>query len=61
MSSWAISFAWPTTGDGSLAMVLLSDRYADAGTASERASMVAGADLLTALNDMPAVIGVLQT
>jgi hypothetical protein len=42
-------------------MVLLSDRYADATTAAERASMVAGADLLTALNDMPAVIGVLQT
>jgi hypothetical protein len=61
VSSWAISFAWPTTGDGSLAMVLLSDRYADATTAAERASMVAGADLLTALNDMPAVIGVLQT
>ena len=61
VSSWAISFAWPTTGDGSLAMVLLSDRYADATTAAERASMVAGADLLNALNTMPAVIGVLQT
>lgn len=61
VSSWAISFAWPTTGDGSLAMVLLSDRYTSATTAAERASMVAGADLLNALNDMPAVIGVLQT
>lgn len=61
VSSWAISLAWPTTGDGSLAMVLLSDRYTSATTAAERASMVAGADLLSALNDMPAVIGVLQT
>lgn len=61
ISSWAVAFAWPTTGDGSLAMVLLSDRYADAATASERASFVAGAEVLDALNDAPAVIGVLQT
>jgi hypothetical protein len=61
VSSWAISLAWPTTGDGSLAMVLLSDRYADATSAADRASAVAGAELLTALNDVPAVIGVLQT
>lgn len=60
VSSWALSFAWPTTGDGSLATVLLSDRYADATSATERASLVAGADLLDVLNDMP-VIGVLQT
>jgi hypothetical protein len=58
--SWALSFAWPTTGDGSLAMVLLSDRYADATSATERASLAAGADILSVLNDMP-VIGVLQT
>lgn len=61
VSSWAISLAWPTTGDGSLAMVLLSDRYVDATSAADRASAVAGAELLTALNDVPAVIGVLQT
>jgi hypothetical protein len=60
VSSWALSFAWPTTGDGSLAMVTLSDRYVDATTATERASLVAGADMLNVLNDMP-VIGVLQT
>src|SRR5215210_7365191 len=30
ISSWAVSFAWPTTGEGSLAMVVLSDRYAAA-------------------------------
>jgi hypothetical protein len=61
VSSWAVAFAWPTTGDGSLAMVVLSDRYADATTATERATSVAGAEILTALNDVPAVIGVLQT
>jgi hypothetical protein len=61
ITSWAVSFAWPTTGDGSLAMVVLSDRYAAAATAEGRAPFVAGAELLTALNDVPAVIGVLQT
>ena len=61
VTSWAVPLAWPTTGDGSLAMVLLSDRYADAASVSERASFVAGAEVLDALNDVPAVIGVLQT
>jgi len=61
IASWAISLAWPTTGDGSLAMVLLSDKYANATTAAERAPFVAGAAVLIALNDVPAVIGVLQT
>ena len=61
VSSWAVAFAWPTTGDGSLVMVVLSDRYADATTATERASAVAGAEVLSALDDVPAAIGVLQT
>lgn len=61
VSSWAVSFAWPTTGDGSLAMVLLSDRYAAATTMIDRASLVAGAEILDVLNDIPAAIGVLQT
>ncbi|WP_329000984.1 hypothetical protein OHA18_41955 [Kribbella sp. NBC_00709] len=61
VSSWAVSFAWPTTGDGSLAMIVLSGRYAEATTAADRASYVAGAEVLSALNDVPAVIGVLQT
>ncbi len=60
--AWAIGFAWPTTGEGSLAMVVLSDKYADATTDAERSTYVAGAELLIALNDLPAVIlGVLQT
>ncbi|MEU4689958.1 hypothetical protein [Actinoplanes sp. NPDC023714] len=61
ISSWAMSLAWPTTGDGSPAMVLLSDRYAAATTAGEQAPFVGGAEVLLALNDVPAVIGVLQT
>jgi len=60
-ASWAVSFAWPTTGDGSLAMVVLSDRYAEASTIAEQARFVAGAEVLIALNDVPAAIGVLQT
>jgi hypothetical protein len=59
--SWALPFAWPTTGDGSLAMVVLSDRYAAANTVAEQAPFVAGAEVLVALNDVPAVIGVLET
>lgn len=61
VSSWAVSLAWPATGDGSLAMVVLSDRYAAASTSADKAPYVAGAELLSALNDVPSVIGVLQT
>ena len=60
VASWAVSFAWPTTGDGSLAMVVLSDGYADATTVAGRAPFVAGAEVLIAL-DKTSVIGVLQT
>lgn len=59
--SWALSFAWPTTGEGSLAMVRLSEEYADATTDAGRATFVAGAELLIALVDAQAAIGVLQT
>lgn len=61
VSSWAVSLAWPTTGDGSLTMVVLGDRYAAATSPADRASYVGGAEVLSALNDVPAVIGVLQT
>ena len=61
VASWAVSFAWPTTGEGSLAMVRLSDRYTAAATDAERATFVAGAELLIALNDAQVMIGVLQT
>jgi len=61
IASWAVSFAWPTTGDGSLAMVVLSDKYAAASTVTDRAPFIGGAEVLIALNGVPAVIGVLQT
>lgn len=60
VASWAVSFAWPATGDGSLAMVLLSDHYMTAATGAQRIPFVAGAEVLIALNDLPAAIGVLQ-
>lgn len=60
ITSWAVSLAWPTTGDGSLVMVLLADQYVVAGTVTERAPFVAAAEVLIALNDVPTVIGVLQ-
>jgi hypothetical protein len=61
-AAWAVAVAWPTTGEGSLGMVVLSDHYAKAATEAERAPFVAGAELLLALNGLPAVIiGVLQT
>ncbi len=51
VSSWAFSFAWPTTGDGPLATVLLSDRYSDATSATERPSLV--------IHEIPGIRGVL--
>jgi hypothetical protein len=60
-ASWALSFAWPTTGEGSLAMVLLSDRYADATSDADRTALIGGAETLIALNDMASPLGILQT
>jgi len=59
--SWAVSFAWPTTGGGATAMVLLSDHYALAGGGGAQAQFVAGAETLLALNEIPSAIGVMQT
>lgn len=62
VTGWAVAFAWPTTGEGSLGLVVLSNQYAKASTDAARASYVAGAELLLALNGLSAVIlGVLQT
>ncbi len=59
--AWLLSFAWPTTGDGSLAMIWLADRFVSAGNPDAQASLVGAAELLIALNDAPNVLGVLQT
>ena len=60
----AVSFAWRTKGDGSLAMVLLDGTYAAAATAAERAPFAAGAEVLIALNDgrdrVPQTLGILS-
>ena len=60
----AVSFAWRTTGDGSLAMVLLDGTYAAAATAAERAPFTAGAEVLIALDDgrdrVPQTLGILS-
>ncbi|MBK6764725.1 MAG: hypothetical protein IPG68_16320 [Micrococcales bacterium] len=61
MSSWAISMAWPTTGGGSPAMVPAQRSLRDGDDRRGAGTYVAGAELLIALNDVPAVIGVLQT
>ncbi len=60
VAGWALSFAWPTTGDGGPALVYLSDQYMAAGEA-QRASFVAAAEAFIALNNLPSALGVLQT
>jgi hypothetical protein len=57
--SWALSLAWPTTGEGSPAMVLLSDRWVEAGAAG-RVTLEGAAETLMALNDVASPLGVLQ-
>ena len=61
VSAWAGSYAWLTSGEGSLAMPLLADGYVAAATDAERAPFVAGAEMLLAINDMATPLGVLQT
>jgi hypothetical protein len=60
-TSWAGSFTWLTTGEGSLAMPLLANGYVEARTDAERAPFIAGAETLMAINDMATPLGVLQT
>ncbi len=60
VASWAGTFAWPTSGEGSFVLVMLSDRYASASTEAERAALVASAETMMAYNDAPAALGVMQ-
>lgn len=61
VTAWAGSFAWLTSGEGSLAMPLLADGYVDAATDAERGPFLAGAEMLMAINDMATPLGVQQT
>ena len=60
VTSWAGTFAWPATGDGSLVLVMLSDRYVEAATDAERAPLGGAAETVMAFNEVPAPIGVMQ-
>jgi hypothetical protein len=59
--AWGISSAWPTTGEGAPALVVLSDRYMAASTPAQQAPFVAAAEGLIATNVTPAAPGVLET
>ncbi len=60
VASWAGTYAWPTSGEGSFVLLMLSDRYADATTDADRAALVASAETMMAYNDAPAALGVMQ-
>lgn len=60
IASWAGTYAWPTSGEGSLVLLMLSDRYAGVTTEAERAALVASAETMIAYNDAPAALGVMQ-
>jgi hypothetical protein len=58
--SWAGTYVWPTTGEGSFVLLMLSDNYTAATTDAERVAVVAGAETMIAYNDSPAMLGVMQ-
>lgn len=58
--SWAGTYMWPTTGEGSFVLLMLSDSYASAVTDAERAAYLAGAETMIAYNESPAMLGVMQ-
>jgi hypothetical protein len=60
IAGWAISCAWPTTGEGGPVLVYLSDRYLLASEA-QRGAFVAAAEAFSALDNLPSALGVLQT
>lgn len=59
--AWGISLAWPTTGEGAPALVVLSDQYVAAATPAQQAPFVAAAESLIATNATPAAPGILET
>ncbi len=58
--SWALTLAWPATGGGAPALVYLSDQYASATTAVQRAAFAAAAEGFLAQNVVPTAMGILE-
>jgi hypothetical protein len=58
--SWAGTYMWPTTGEGSFVLLMLSDSYASATTDAARAAFLASAETMIAYNESPATLGVMQ-
>ena len=61
IAAWGISLAWPTTGEGAPALVVLSDNYMATTNPALRAPFVAAAEGLIATNATPAAPGILET
>lgn len=61
ISAWALSLAWPTTGEGSPILVYLSDQYAATTITAERAAFATAAEVLIATEGTPSALGILQT
>ena len=61
VSAWALSLAWPTTGEGAPTLIALSDQYAAASSDAARTAFATAAEVLIATEATPTAIGVLQT
>ena len=61
IAAWALSFAWPTTGEGAPTLVALSNSYTAATSAAARTAFATAAEVLIATEAIPTIIGVLQT
>ncbi|MDI3212146.1 DUF4386 family protein [Arthrobacter sp. AL12] len=58
--SWTLILAVPVTSRGSLVLVYLSDRYAEADDDAARLRYATAAEAIVAENNTPAVVGVLS-
>jgi hypothetical protein len=60
IASWALTLVYPATGGGAPALVYLSDRYAAATDAAQRATFSAAAEAFIAQNVIPTAVGILE-
>jgi hypothetical protein len=60
VAAWALSLAWPTTGEGAPALVYLSDRYVAATSDAQRIAFATAAEGFIATEATPSPFGVLQ-